>query len=135
MVINKKANQPGSGLSGTNEDKSLAEIKECFKNSLKGLETLIKEYSNSASRGSIISQLSLTQQQASTSTREDKLHGYLLVILEIVKFAAPEFENQIEKYLLTYNLYHQRAVHHSSSSSPTPLTNTSSTSGKTRTQT
>lgn len=79
------------------------------------MEALISEYSNSAHRGSIMSQLSLTQlQQPQQATREDKLHGYLLIILEVVKFACLEFEKQIEKYLLTYNLYHQRIVHHSS---------------------
>lgn len=60
-----------------------------------------------------MSQLNLTQPQQ-PATREDKLHGYLLVILEVVKFACFEFEKQIENYLHTYNLYHQRVVNHSS---------------------
>jgi hypothetical protein len=57
-----------------------------------------------------MSQLSLTQsqQQVPQSSREDKIHGYLLIILEVVKFSCLEFEQQIEKYLSTYNLYHQQ---------------------------
>lgn len=119
------------GAMGTNEDKSLAEIKQCFKNSLKSLETLIKEYTNSAHRGSIMSQISLTQQasQGPQSTREDKIHGNLLIILEVVKFASLEFEKQIEKSLLTYNLYHQRVVHHSSNTAAIAAINGSSTDG------
>lgn len=42
-------------------------------------------------------------------SREDRIHGYLLVILEILKFAGSEFEQQLEKYLSKYNLYHQQS--------------------------
>jgi hypothetical protein len=44
-----------------------------------------------------------------SSTREDRIHGYLLIILEIVKFAGLEFEQILEKYLSKYNLYHQQS--------------------------
>ena len=98
----------GGGGGGGGPNSSMKQTKDssfhqCFRNSIRELETLLKEIGASASSGK--STMSQNNQQ---STREDKIHGYLLVILEIVKFSCLEFEQQIEKYLSSYNLYHQQ---------------------------
>jgi hypothetical protein len=87
----------------SNNDENLEKFKLCFKNSVKELESLLQEYTTS-SRQSMSNQ---SNQQLSSS-REDKIHGYLLIILEIIRFSSLDFEKQIEKYLSTYNLYHQQ---------------------------
>ena len=98
-------NQAGtSGGSSTNaSDENLEKFKHCFKNSVKELESLLSEYSTSSKSNS--NQSSTT---SSSSNRDDKIHGYLLIILEIIRFSCLDFEKQIEKYLSTYNLYHQQ---------------------------
>ena len=83
----------------SNSDESLEKFKHCFKNSVKNLENLLQEYSSTSSNK--------TQTNANQS-REDMIHGYLLIILEIIRFSCLDFEKQIEKYLYTYNLYHQQ---------------------------
>ena len=87
-------------------NENLEKFKLCFKNSVKELEGLLLEYTNGGVSSS--SRQSTSSQTSSTSSREDRVHGCLLVILEIIRFSCLEFEQQIEKYLSTYNLYHQQ---------------------------
>jgi hypothetical protein len=98
---NQAATSGGSSAIGS--DENLEKCKLCFKNSVKQLESLISEYSTSSKSNS--NQSSST---SSSSNRDDKIHGYLLIILEIIRFSFLDFEKQIEKYLSTYNLYHQQ---------------------------
>jgi len=85
-------------------DPNFIKYRQCFKNSLRELEFLLKEIStkqpNSSSSGG--------SGGNSQPPREDRIHGYLLIILEILKFSCLEFEKQIEKYLTKYNIYHQQ---------------------------
>jgi hypothetical protein len=93
-------NQATSGGPSANaSDENLEKFKLCFKNSVKELESLLSEYTTSSKSNS---------NQSSSSNRDDKIHGYLLIILEIIRFSCLDFEKQIEKYLSTYNLYHQQ---------------------------
>jgi len=91
-----------SGATGTNSTSKQTKdssFHQCFRNSILELETLLKEIAASSSSG---------RSTLNQNNREDKIHGYLLVILEIVKFSSLEFEQQIEKYLSAYNLHHQQ---------------------------
>lgn len=76
------------------KDPNFTKYRLCFKNSLRDLDQLLKEISSKPSTLSNANNLTL-------------IHGYLLIILEIVKFAGLEFEQQLEQYLSKYNLYHQ----------------------------
>ncbi len=106
-----------------NNDHNLKEFKACFKNSIKELENILKEYANAPHQGSSsvkhsLSGYTLTQSSTSSallssstsfnSTKEERIHGYLLIILEILRFSCLEIEQQIENYLSIYNLYYQR---------------------------
>lgn len=82
-----------------NNDKSNSELKKCFLRSLAQLEGLVDEASSTTGGGS----RSTTQ----NVPRDDQIHGYLLVTLEIVRFACLEFEQRVENYLSTYNLHYQ----------------------------
>ncbi len=76
------------------KDPNFTKYRLCFKNSLRELDQLLKDISTKPSTLSNANNLTL-------------IHGYLLIILEIVKFAGFEFEKQLEQYLYKYNLYHQ----------------------------
>ena len=93
-----------TGGNSANKTAKDSNFHQCFRNSIRELETLLKEIGAS----SVAGKSSTLNQNNQSSTREDKIHGYLLVILEIVKFSCLEFEQQIEKYLSAYNLYHQQ---------------------------
>ena len=66
---------------------NLDKFKSCFETSLKELESL---------------------GNSNLFDEYHKIHGCLLVILEIARFSDLEFEKTIEKYLYTYNLLKQR---------------------------
>nr|AWV66626.1 serine/threonine-protein kinase mTOR [Brachionus rotundiformis] len=82
------------------EDNSLSKFTSCIEETLYELESLLREPGSRHSRNSSQDQLQ--------STRDDKIHGYLQIILEIFKFSNFEFEKIIENYLSTYNLYYQQ---------------------------
>ena len=94
-------NQNQTGSSTSASDENLEKFKLCFKNSVKYLESLLLEYNTNVKSNA-------NQSSSASSTREDKIHGHLLIILEIIRFSCLEYEKQIEKYLSTYNLYHQQ---------------------------
>jgi hypothetical protein len=88
-------------------EENLAKFKNSFKNSIAELELLLKDYNSSSLLSRQVSSSSSAQANSAPS-KDDKIHGYLLIILEIVKFSCLDFEQEIEKYLSTYNLYHQQ---------------------------
>ena len=87
------------------KDPNYIKYRQCFKNSLRELDNLLKEL---GSNGKPTIPLNNANSANPLSSREDRIHGYLLIILEIVKFAGLEFEQQLEKYSSKYNLYHQQ---------------------------
>ena len=87
------------------KDPNYIKYRQCFKNSLRELDNLLKEL---GSNGKPTIPLNNTSSANPLSSREDRIHGYLLIILEIVKFAGLEYEQQLEKYSSKYNLYHQQ---------------------------
>jgi hypothetical protein len=98
--MNNSMNTSGAtGTNSTSKQTKDSSFHQCFRNSILELETLLKEIAASSSSG---------RSTLNQNNREDKIHGYLLVILEIVKFSSLEFEQQIEKYLSAYNLHHQQ---------------------------
>lgn len=84
----------------TTEDNSLTKFMHCVEESISELEKLLNEQTSRQSKGN-------TQEQ-NQSTKEDRIHGYLQVILEIFRFSNLEFEQKIDNYLSTYNLYYQQ---------------------------
>ena len=82
------------------EDNNLSKLTNCIEESIMELEILLRDSNSRNSKN--------TSQEQSFSTKEDKIHGYLQIILEIFKFSNFEFEKIIEKYLSTYNLYYQQ---------------------------
>jgi phosphatidylinositol kinase/protein kinase (PI-3 family) len=83
-------------------DENLKKFKICFKSSIKDLELLLQDFGSANNNGKE------SGAGGQSSSKEDRIHGYLLIILEIVRFSSLDFEKQIEKYLCTYNLYHQK---------------------------
>jgi hypothetical protein len=84
------------------------QYKTCFENSVKELENLLKEISLNSLTSSVSSSSSSSSQQQSklilnqNLNRDDRIHGCLLIILEILKFSNFEFEKLIEQYLDIY---------------------------------
>lgn len=82
------------------------QYKACFENSVKELEILLREIS--LSLGSLASSVSSSSSQQSKQVsnqnlnRDDRIHGCLLIILEILKFSNLDFEKLIEQYLDVY---------------------------------
>jgi hypothetical protein len=98
--MNTTTNTPSAALL---YDPNFIKYRQCFKNSLRELELLLKEISTKQT-----SSASSSGSGSGQPPREDRIHGHLLIILEILKFSGLEFEKQIEKYLSKYNIYHQQ---------------------------
>jgi hypothetical protein len=92
-------------------DPNFTKYRTCFKNSLKELDFLLKDFNTKQTSASTPSSSTGNNNNniSVSSSREDRIHGFLLIILEIVKFSGLEFEQQLEKYLSKYNLYHQQS--------------------------
>jgi hypothetical protein len=113
LLNNSTHNISSSANATSNKQTRDSSFSQCFRNSIRDLELLLNEITvnhNSNTRSSILINSVVTGGGGggSSTTKEDKIHGYLLVILEIVKFSCLEFEQKIEKYLASYNLYHQQ---------------------------
>ena len=108
LLNNSTHNISSSAHATSNKQTRDSSFSQCFRNSIRDLELLLNEIvnHNSNTRSSIL--INSVGAGGSSTTKEDKIHGYLLVILEIVKFSCLEFEQKIEKYLASYNLYHQQ---------------------------
>jgi hypothetical protein len=76
-------------------DENLKKFKICFKSSIKDLELLLQDFGSANNNGKE------SGAGGQSSSKEDRIHGYLLIILEIVRFSSLDFEKQIEKYLCT----------------------------------
>ncbi|CAF0752879.1 unnamed protein product [Brachionus calyciflorus] len=86
------------------EDNSLTKFINCVEESIYELEKLLNEQNTSRQSKSSV-------QEQFQSTREDRIHGYLQVLLEIFKFSNFEYEKKTQNYLSTYNLYYQQIQH------------------------
>ena len=67
------------------------QYKCCFENALKELEICL--YNSNSNKKDVSTKV---------ANREEKIHGYLLIINEILKFTSLEFEKEIEKNLAAY---------------------------------
>ena len=93
--------------STASNDNDLEQFKKCFEKSISELRNLTKDYTVQVTLSSAKSIQSLSGGGLQQPSKDDQIHGHLLVILEMVKFSCLDFEEKIENYLSTYNLYYQ----------------------------
>ena len=81
------------------------QYKYCFENSLKELEASLNGIFGISGSKKDHTSVFLSK----IHPREEIVHGYLLIILEILKFSSLQFEKEIEKYISLYITHSQEA--------------------------
>ena len=94
-------NPNNTGQQNVQYDPNFIKYRQCFKNSIRELDLLLKEISTKTTPAS----------SHNSTPKEDRIHGYLLIILEIVKFSGLEFEQEIQNSIPKYNWTEDDPVH------------------------
>ena len=99
LALSLSASQPklDSKVEASNE------FYKCIENSLNDLELCLKSNEMSDSRNGIIIDAYLDTSLNTTKTDDVRIHGHLLILLEILKFSSLEFETFIDNVSKDYS--------------------------------